>query len=79
MAKTGWRRWLNGLSQGLLGGTTRRKPRPAPHRRLELERLEDRLVPALDLMVGTGTASIGVAPSVSGTTTTFTALRLRPC
>src|ERR1022692_4848392 len=55
MANTRWRSWLNDLARTL--GSKRRSQRAAGMRRpfprrLELERLEDRLVPAAILVTG---------------------------
>ncbi len=78
MTKTGWRGWLDGLTRNLSGKRRRRAAGfiPAgkgPYRTLELERLEDRVVPAFDLLVNATGATAGVTATVSGTTTTFTA------
>src|SRR5262245_27995491 len=59
-----WQRWLDSSRPN--------KGNRRPQRRLRLEALEDRLAPAFNLTVGTG-ATAGVATTVSGTTTTFTA------
>ena len=73
LMKTGWRRWLNGLSHSFRDAPARRTPRRPLSPALRLERLEDRLTPSFDLTVASA-ATTGVATTVSATTTTFTAV-----
>jgi hypothetical protein len=62
MARTGWRGWLNGLAQNITGrraGSISDRRRRPPYRRLELERLEDRLAPATNISIIAGVAGAG--------------------
>src|SRR5205807_2302287 len=75
MANTGWRGWLSSLARNVGGKReARRKPRRSPFRRLELERLEDRLAPATNISIITGAAGAGTLDhfldSTHGTITT---------
>jgi hypothetical protein len=72
MFGTTWRHWLKRLSRTVRSGGPQHRRKPPQGRRLEMERLEDRLAPATNItIIATGTGNLDHFLSASnGTITT---------